>query len=138
MSKWLIRGSFGLLRWVLCGIGAVALTLTALVATPVVHPPELRSISQARASVDFSTLPGIERFQARDGTMLGFRHYPADGPATGRAAIVIHGSFGSSGTTIHVLSGALAAHGVETYTVDIRGHGVSGKRGDIAYGGQLE
>jgi alpha-beta hydrolase superfamily lysophospholipase len=70
--------------------------------------------------------------------MLGFRHYPASGPATARAAIVIHGSSGSSGTTIHALSGALAAHGVETYAVDIRGHGVSGTRGDIAYVGQLE
>ena len=70
--------------------------------------------------------------------MLGFRHYPASSPATGRAAIVIHGSSGSSGTTIHALSGALAAHGVETYAVDIRGHGASGTRGDIGYVGQLE
>jgi alpha-beta hydrolase superfamily lysophospholipase len=138
MSKVLIRRSFDALKWALCGVGAVALLLTAMVATPLVRPPELRSISQARGSVDLSTLPAIERFQARDGTMLGFRHYPASGPATGRAAIVIHGSSGSSGTTIHALSGALAAHGVETYTVDIRGHGVSGTRGDIAYVGQLE
>jgi pimeloyl-ACP methyl ester carboxylesterase len=83
-------------------------------------------------------LPAIERFQARDGTMLGFRHYPASGPATGRAAIVIHGSSGSSGTAIHALSGALAARGVETWAIDIRGHGTSGTRGDIAYVGQLE
>ena len=138
MSKWLIRGSLRLLRWVLCGVGAVALLLTALVATPLVRPPELRSISQARGTVDFSALPAIERFQARDGTMLGFRHYPASGPATGRAAIVIHGSSGSSGTIIHALSGTLAAHGVETYAVDIRGHGASGTRGDIGYVGQLE
>src|SRR6202521_4040243 len=109
MSKGLIRRSFGALRWALCGVGAVALLLTAMVATPLVRPPELRSISQARGSVDLSTLPAIERFQARDGTMLGFRHYPASGPATGRAAIVIHGSSGSGGTTIHALSGALAA-----------------------------
>jgi alpha-beta hydrolase superfamily lysophospholipase len=88
--------------------------------------------------VDLSSLPAIERFQARDGTALGFRHYPATGSTSGRAAILIHGSSGSSGTTIHALSGALAAHGVETYTADIRGHGVSGTRGDVAYVGQLE
>jgi pimeloyl-ACP methyl ester carboxylesterase len=70
--------------------------------------------------------------------MLGFRHYAATGPSAGRAAIVIHGSSGSSGTTIHALSTALAAHGVETWAVDIRGHGASGTRGDIAYVGQLE
>jgi alpha-beta hydrolase superfamily lysophospholipase len=53
-------------------------------------------------------------------------------------AIVIHGSSGSSGGTIHALSQALAAHGVETFAVDIRGHGTSGTRGDIGYVGQLE
>ena len=138
MSKWLIRVPLHALRWALCGIGAAALLLTALVATPVVRPAELRSISEARATVDFSALPSIERFQARDGTTLGFRHYPAGHPATGRVAIVIYGSSGSSGTTIHALSGALAAHGVETWAMDMRGHGASGTRGDIGYVGQLE
>ena len=38
----------------------------------------------------------------------------------------------------HGLADALAAHGVETYAPDIRGHGGSGTRGDIAYSGQLE
>jgi alpha-beta hydrolase superfamily lysophospholipase len=70
--------------------------------------------------------------------MLGFRHYAAAGPSTGRAAIVIHGSTGSSGTATHALSVALAARGVETWAVDIRGHGTSGTRGDIGYVGQLE
>jgi alpha-beta hydrolase superfamily lysophospholipase len=138
MSKWLIRVPLRALTWALCGIGAVALLLTALVATPVVRPAELRSISQARGAVDFSALPVIERFQARDGTVLGFRHYPAGPPATGRVAIVIHGSSGSSGGTIHALSAALAAHGVETWAMDMRGHGASGTRGDIGYVGQLE
>jgi alpha-beta hydrolase superfamily lysophospholipase len=36
------------------------------------------------------------------------------------------------------LSAALAAHGVEAYAMDVRGHGASGTRGDIAYLGQLE
>jgi alpha-beta hydrolase superfamily lysophospholipase len=138
MPKSLIFGSLRALRWALCLVGAAALAITALIATPVSHLPELASISAARAAVDFSALPAIQRFQARDGTWLGFRHYPAAGPATGRAAIVIHGSSGSSGSTIHVLSGALAARGVETWAVDIRGHGASGTRGDIRYVGQLE
>jgi alpha-beta hydrolase superfamily lysophospholipase len=51
---------------------------------------------------------------------------------------VVHGSSGSSGGTIHALSQALAARGVETWAVDIRGHGASGSRGDIGYVGQLE
>src|ERR1700681_4716789 len=138
MPRLLVRGSLLAVGLVLGLVGVTALLLTALVAAPLVPPPELRSISEARASVDYSALPAVERFQARDGTMLGFRHYPTSGPAAGRAAIVIHGSSGSSGTTIHALSSALAAHGGETYAIDIRGHGASGTRGDIAYLGQLE
>jgi alpha-beta hydrolase superfamily lysophospholipase len=85
-----------------------------------------------------SALPPIERFQARDGTSLGFRHYGPTSAATGRGAVVIHGSTGSSATRGHALSAALAARGVETWAIDIRGHGVSGTRGDIGYVGQLE
>jgi pimeloyl-ACP methyl ester carboxylesterase len=138
MLKWLLRASFSVFKWALCGLGAVALLLTAMVATPLKSPPELRSLAAARKNVDYSTLPAIERFQARDGTMLGFRHYPLSGAPTGRAAIVVHGSSGSSGTTIHALSAALAARGVDTWAIDIRGHGTSGSRGDIGYVGQLE
>ena len=138
MFKSLIRGSVSLLKWVLCGIGALALVVLALLATPLQPVPELQSISRARASVDLSSLPAVERFQARDGSWLGFRHYAAGGAPTGRVAIVIHGSSGSSGGTIHALSQALAAHGVETFAVDMRGHGTSGTRGDIGYVGQLE
>src|SRR5882724_13700622 len=134
----IIRWSLRILGWALGAIGVAALVLTAMIATPLVAPPELRSISAARGTVDLSTLPAIERFQARDGSALGFRHYAASGPATGRAAIVIHGSSGSSGGTIHALSQALAGRGVETWAVDIRGHGNSGTRGDIGYLGQLE
>jgi len=138
MLKSLLRGSLSLLKWALSAVGAVALLITVLVATPLPRLPELASISAARGAVDFSALPAVERFQARDGTWLGFRHYPSSGPATGRAAIVVHGSSGSSGGTIHVLSGSMAARGVETFAVDIRGHGASGTRGDIGYVGQLE
>ena len=138
MIATIVSGSLKAVVWGLAATGFVALVLAGLIAWPVRQPPELTSISAARKSVDFSALPAIERFQARDGTTLGFRHYAATGPSTGRAAIVIHGSSGSSGTTIHALSGALAARGVETYAVDVRGHGASGTRGDIAYLGQLE
>src|SRR2546423_11128807 len=138
MFKPMIRGSLSLLKWALCGAGAMALLLTALVATPVTRPPELQSISAARGTVDMSTLPAIERFRARDGTHLGFRHYPVSGPSTGRVAVVVHGSSGSSGNTIHALSWALAQRGVESYAVDIRRHGSSGTRRDIGYVGQPE
>src|ERR1700689_517670 len=138
MSKWIVWFPLKVLAWALGLVGLIALVLTALIATPLKNPPELHSLSAARKNIDLSTLPAIERFQARDGTMLGFGHYSASGPASGRAAIVIHGSSGSSGTSIHVRSQALASRGVETWAVDIRGHGTSGTRGDIGYVGQLE
>ena len=114
MLRPMIRGAVSLLRWILSSVGVLALVLLALLATPLQPVPELQSISRARASVDFSSLPAIERFQGRDGTWLGFRQCGAGGAPTGRVAIVIHGSSGSSGGSIHALSQALAAHGVET------------------------
>jgi alpha-beta hydrolase superfamily lysophospholipase len=138
MVATILTGGLKAVLWGLAATGFAALLLAAMVAAPLRPLPELASISQARKSVDFSALPELSRFQARDGTALGFRHYAAGGPNTGRAAIVIHGSSGSSGTTIHALSAALAVHGVETWAVDIRGHGASGTRGDIGYLGQLE
>jgi alpha-beta hydrolase superfamily lysophospholipase len=138
MIATILLGGFRVLVWGLAAVGFAGLVLAGLVASPLQRPPELTSISDARKSVDFSSLPALERFQARDGTALGFRHYPPAAPATGRAAIVIHGSSGSSGTTVHALSSALSARGVEVYAMDVRGHGASGTRGDIGYVGQLE
>jgi alpha-beta hydrolase superfamily lysophospholipase len=101
------------------------------------RPPELTSISTTARAVDRSAMPAIERFQARDGTVLGFRHYPARTPVSAQVAIVVHGSSGSS-VAVHALAKGLAEHGIETYAPDIRGHGASGTRGDIVYLGQLE
>jgi alpha-beta hydrolase superfamily lysophospholipase len=138
MATRLLRGALSLLKWGLCAVGAVALLFTALIATPPERPAELRSVSEARKGVDMSALPALERFQARDGTWLGYRHYAPAGSATGRGAIFIHGSSGSSASVNHVLTAALAARGVEAWALDIRGHGGSGTRGDIGYVGQLE
>jgi pimeloyl-ACP methyl ester carboxylesterase len=138
MAMRLLRGALGLLKWGLCAVGAVALIFVGLIATPLQRPPEMRSVSDSVKGVDMTTLPALARFQARDGTWLGYRHYTPSGSATGRGAIFIHGSSGSSGTINHALTAAIAAHGVETWALDMRGHGASGTRGDIAYVGQLE
>jgi len=137
MMTWLVWFPLRLLRWALVIVGAIALLLAAMIATPLAHPPELKSISHTAGNVDRSNMPQLERFSARDGTQLAYRHYPPRGQATGRVAILVHGSSGSSAAA-HALSDALAAHGVETFAPDIRGHGGSGTRGDIAYLGQLE
>lgn len=132
-----VRFALELVLWAFAVVGVASLALTVMVATPLKRPPELHSISERARAVDHSTMPALERFSARDGTMLAYRHYPARGLATGKIAILIHGSSGSS-AAVHALSDALAAHGVETYAPDIRGHGGSGTRGDIAYPGQLD
>src|SRR5262245_33287255 len=108
-----------------------------MLAMPLQRPPELRSISETVRAVDRSTMPALQRFSARDGTELAYRHYPARGPSSGRIAILVHGSSGSS-VAVHALGDALAGRGVATWVPDIRGHGGSGTRGDIGYVGQLE
>ncbi|MCK1542820.1 alpha/beta hydrolase [Bradyrhizobium sp. 147] len=138
MAIRLLRGVLTGLKWTLCAVGGVALILGAMIATPLERPPEMRSVSDSAKGMDWSTLPPLERFQARDGTWIGYRHYAPKGQETGRGAIFIHGSSGSSGTVNHALTHAIAARGVETWALDIRGHGGSGTRGDIGYVGQLE
>jgi alpha-beta hydrolase superfamily lysophospholipase len=50
---------------------------------------------------------------------------------------LIHGSVGS-GADMHEIAKALTTAGLDAYAPDLRGHGASGTRGDIAYIGQLE
>lgn len=133
----LMRGGLSALKWALCAIGGLALVVLAMLAVPLQRPPELRSIMETVRTVDRSTMPALQRLSARDGTELAYRHYPARGPASGRIAILVHGSSGSS-IAVHALADALAARGVTTWVPDIRGHGGSGTRGDIGYFGQLE
>jgi alpha-beta hydrolase superfamily lysophospholipase len=137
MSKWIVRFPLKVLGWAFGFVGLVAVVLATMIATPLERLPELTSISQSARAVDRSNMPPLSRFSARDGTELAYRHYPARGPSSGKIAILVHGSSGSSASA-HALADALAAHGVETYAPDIRGHGGSGTRGDIAYVGQLE
>jgi alpha-beta hydrolase superfamily lysophospholipase len=137
MLKWMVWFPLRLLRWGLSIVGLATLVLAAMLAAPLARLPELTSVSQAARAVDRSTMPPLERFSARDGTHLAYRHYPARAAASEKIAILVHGSSGSS-VAIHALADALAARGIETYAPDIRGHGGSGTRGDIAYVGQLE
>ncbi|HXQ07900.1 MAG TPA: alpha/beta hydrolase, partial [Bradyrhizobium sp.] len=137
MIATIVSGGLKAVVWGLAVVGLAGLVLAGLIASPVRPPPELTSISKTARAVDRSTMPGIERYHARDGTELAYRHYPPRSPATGQLAIVVHGSSGSS-IAVHALAKTLAERGVETFAPDMRGHGASGTRGDIAYLGQLE
>ncbi|CAN5369651.1 alpha/beta hydrolase [soil metagenome] len=137
MPRTLISGGLRFVLRCLAAVGFIGVLLAGLIAWPIKRPPELASISTTARAVDRSSMPGVERFHARDGTELAYRHYPARAPATGQLAIVVHGSSGSS-AAVHALANALAERGVDTFAPDIRGHGASGTRGDIVYVGQLE
>jgi alpha-beta hydrolase superfamily lysophospholipase len=137
MIATIVSGGFKVVVWALAVIGFAGLVLAAMIATPVRRLPELTSVSTTARAVDRSDMPGIDRFHARDGTELGYRHYSARAPASGQVAVVVHGSSGSS-ISVHALAKGLAGRGIDTYAPDIRGHGASGTRGDIGYLGQLE
>lgn len=133
---WVVR-IFSAFRWLLAAIGLVAIVLVALLAAPVKRPPELPYIRAGAVAIDQSGLPSLSYFQARDGTSLAYRLYPAADSNTQKIAIVIHGSAGHS-TGVNEIGKRLAADNFMVVAPDIRGHGASGTRGDIGYLGQLD
>jgi pimeloyl-ACP methyl ester carboxylesterase len=122
---------------VLALVGAAAIAAALMLASPVRPPPPLVSIHEGAMRIDPVDAPAVSRFQARDGTWLAYRLYPAANGAQDRVAILAHGSSASS-IEMHVLATALAQAGVTAVALDIRGHGASGTRGDIAYRGELD
>lgn len=119
----------------LFGLGAGALAV--MIAQPLVAPPPLESIRKGAQAMDWSGAPSPTYFTARDGTQLAYRAYPARGANAGATAILIHGSAGSS-LNKHAVALALAEAGIPAIALDMRGHGASGTRGDVAYIGQSE
>jgi pimeloyl-ACP methyl ester carboxylesterase len=118
-------------------VGLAAIAIATMLASPVRSPPPLASIHQGAARIDETGAPDLSRFQARDGTWLADRLYPARNGAQGQIAILAHGSSASS-IEMNVVARALAAAGVTAVAMDMRGHGASGTRGDISYPGQLD
>lgn len=102
-------------------------------------PPRMASIDAKAAEAEQrEPLPPLSRFTARDGARLAYRAYQPAVVAPGApVAVLIHGSGGES-ANINLIARALATQGVAAYAPDIRGHGQSGKRGDIDHIGQLE
>src|SRR5271165_4387803 len=118
-------------------VGAAAIALALMLAWPLRPPPPLASIHEGAMRIDAEGAPDLSRYQARDGTWLAYRLYPATNRARDRIAILAHGSSGSS-IEMNAVAAALAAEGVTAVAVDFRGHGASGTRGDVAYPGQLD
>ena len=126
MTKWLI----GLLCLLL--IVATIPVAVILFDTPTT-PPVVATMAPPPDQVQ-RAFPVPSHFRARDGASLQYYAYPG---APDKVAVLVHGSAGP-GTSMHDLATALQAAGVTVYVPDIRGHGGSGERGDIAYIGQLD
>jgi non-heme chloroperoxidase len=122
--------------WLFVGVIVVVLGAfgAVLAFDAPVKPPPLASVSEPFADVDFSDLPAVQTYQARDGTKLGYRVYEGGGA---QAVVLIHGS-SDDGAGLHPLAKALRDAGASVYVPVLRGHGNFGRSGDIDHIGQLE
>lgn len=120
----------------------VALTVPVVVLaamiglSPSTAPPPLASLAQAARRIDTRGLPALQTMKARDGTPLAYRAYLPATPVT-KVAVLVHGSSADS-RNMSKAGRALLAAGFAAYALDVRGHGRSGRRGDIDYVGQLD
>jgi non-heme chloroperoxidase len=85
---------------------------------------------------DYTNLPQLHTFCARDGKTLTYRHYPAESE---KVIILIHGS-GWHSQYFLPLAEFISSEGLaHVYTPDLRGHGPTpDTRGDVSYIDQLE
>src|SRR5579872_3214473 len=116
-----------LLVGMLCLLGVVAIMPVVVIAfSAPTSPPAIASMATISKQIK-PVFPVPRQFQARDGANLQYYAYPAE---PDKVAVLVHGS-AFPATSMHALAGALRAAGVTTYVPDIRGHGGSGRRGDI-------
>ncbi|MGB0505552.1 MAG: alpha/beta hydrolase [Pikeienuella sp.] len=108
-----------------------AIGLAMAPSRPEIH---LTHISERFDQVDWSKLPTSEFLQARDGEQIAYRRYTGDPK---QIVLALHGS-GGAGNALHPLAQALNENGYTVIVPDIRGHGASGRRGDVDYIGQVQ
>lgn len=111
------------------------------IATALIFFVKLQQASPTRLSFnelifDYTNLPKLERFKARDGANLYYRYYPSQ---SDRIIILIHGS-GWHSRYFMPLAEFLSSSGLaQVFTPDLRGHGLRPeRRGDVNYIDQFE
>jgi len=107
-----------------------------LIGKPKKPSLEPTNLSFTDLFIDYSDLPKLENYTARDGTLLTYRHYPTEAK---KIFILLHGS-GWHSQYFMFLARNISSQGIaQVYTPDLRGHGRSPqRRGDVDYIGQLE
>jgi non-heme chloroperoxidase len=128
VGKWIAGIVAGLIVVAAAGLAGLIVLGTAS------RPPEMTSVSDPMRRIDFSDLPELQHFTARDGQALSYRLYPGTGQDV---VVLIHGSSGES-SGMHALAKTLSAIGDTVYVPDLRGHGHDGRPGDIDHIGQLD
>ncbi|MBE7213793.1 lysophospholipase [Shewanella benthica] len=95
-----------------------------------------QGIDFSEMKLDYSDMPTLQSYTARDGAQLDYRYYPSD---SNKVLILLHGS-GWHSQQFFPLAKYISEQGLgQVVTPDLRGHGVSPKRrGDIDYLGQFE
>lgn len=127
-----------LLFWLLALVGLAAIALTVMLGRPLKPPPALASVLDGAMQIDAEGLPELSRYQGRDGTWLAYRLYdPIARRKNAPVVLLGHGSASASGQ-MNTIARSLANAGFSAVSVDFRGHGASGTRGDVAYNGQLD
>jgi pimeloyl-ACP methyl ester carboxylesterase len=125
---------YKLLLGSICLLVIVAIIPIAVIAfNAPASPPPMASMADSLKRIP-QDVPAPRQFQARDDASLQYYAYPA---APDKVAVLVHGSAGP-GSSMHALAQSLREGGVTAYVLDIRGHGGSGRRGDIDYIGQLD
>ena len=135
------------MRWLRIGgivvavcLALVIIALGGMLAFGKAQPPAVAAgFGNQFRRVDYSDLPRLEYYRARDGVELAYRSYPAQATDARpqKVAVLIHGATDSS-AGMHVVAKALAQAGVISYVPDVRGHGANDPHGDIRYSGQLD
>jgi len=119
----------------------VAIYLTIATVLILAGKPKAPDVTQSGINIsemffDYSGLPQLQSYVARDQTRLAYRHYPA---TSDKIVILLHGS-GWHSQQFLPLANFISSQGLaQVYTPDLRGHGASPKRrGDVDYIGQFE
>ncbi len=126
----------------LASLGIIALLLIAGLAWLIASGRPMEETSQDNGLqfdellLDYSALPGLLKFAARDETNLYYRHYPTESDI---AVILLHGSGWHSSYFLPLAQHISQRGHAQVFTPDLRGHGENPvRRGDIDYIEQLE
>jgi non-heme chloroperoxidase len=105
-------------------LGEYARAAAEFTSTPATALP--RDSFARLAAMDLSGLPAHAVFTADDGCELAYRRYAAREGDAGTVIALIHGAGGYGGQLHALAAGISASARTPVYTLDMRGHGLSG------------